>query len=109
MPENDGPPALPPAIQALLQAFLLAEKEEASEIGVHHLLAALDHPEFESEAALPPAGPFTPVPRQDKPLSSDACAAIEAACARVPCELEQLSTERLRAALVAARADPSAG
>ena len=105
MRENDGPPALPPAIQVLLQAFLLAENEGAAEIGVDHLLAALDQPEFESEAALPPAGALAPVPRRDKPLSSDACAAIEAACARVPCELEQLSRERLRAALVAAQGD----
>lgn len=109
MPENDGPPALPPAIQVLLQAFLLADKEGVPEISVDHLLAALDHPEFESEAARQPVELFTPVPHRDKPLASEACAAIEAACARVPCEVEQLSTERLRAALVAARGDRSAG
>jgi hypothetical protein len=57
----------------LVRALVLARSLGASEIGIDHLLAALD-PESGPDA--PPEGAFFPVPRQDMALSRDAAAAV---------------------------------
>lgn len=104
-PDNDGfyPPAIPPVVEVFFKALLLSEKESAPEIGVDHVLAALDSPTTESKSVERSTGPYVPIPHQDKAFSSEAKAAIEAACALVPCDLEQLTVDSLRTAFVAAR------
>lgn len=60
----------------LLRALVLAQRSGASEIGIDHLLAALD-PETRSVNPIAPReGPFFPVPRQDMALSLGATAAM---------------------------------
>jgi hypothetical protein len=43
------PPFLSPVIEVFVKALILAEEEGAPEIGVDHLLAALDSPTTESK------------------------------------------------------------
>lgn len=96
---------IPPVIEVFLRALLLSKKEGAPEIGVDHLLAALATPTTESKPAEQATGPYVPIPHQDKVFSTEAKGAIEAACALVPCDLERLTIDFLRTALVAARRD----
>lgn len=97
---------LPPVMEVFCKALILAEKENAAEISVDHLLAALDTPTAERIEQL--TGPFLPVPHRDKPLSSDARAAIEAAGALAPSGLEHLTIDSLRTALLAVKRDQGA-
>ena len=92
-------------IGVFLKALILAEKEGASEIGVHHLLAALDTPTTESKPVEQSPGAFAPVPHRDKALSSQAQAAIEAAGALACSDLEQLTIDALKRTLLAAKRD----
>jgi hypothetical protein len=94
---------LPPVMGVLCKALMLAEEENAPEIGVDHLLAALDTPVAVTELAERPPGPYLPAPHCDKPLSNDAKAAIEAAAALTPANLPQLTPDSLRAALLAVK------
>ena len=59
----------------LVRAVVLAQNSGASEIGIDHLLAALDPETSSAEPVAPPEGPFFPVPRQDMALAPDAAAA----------------------------------
>jgi hypothetical protein len=63
-----------------MRAFLLAQRSNAPEIRIEHLLAALDE-DMPSvvESSIPPEPPFLllPVPHQDLPLSPGAAAALE--------------------------------
>jgi hypothetical protein len=102
------PPFLPPVIEVFLKALILAEKENAPEIGVDHLLAALDTPTAERKPVEQSPGPFVPASHRDKPLSSQAKAAIEAAGALAPSDLEQLTIDSLRTALLAVKRDHGA-
>ena len=99
---------LPPVMGVLCKALILAEKEKAPAIGVDHLLAALDTPVTMTEPAEPARGPYLPAPHRDKPLSNDAQAAIEAAGALSPATLGQLTSESLRAALLAFKREQGA-
>jgi hypothetical protein len=65
----------------------------------------LDSSTSESKPAKQATGPYVPIPHQEKAFSNEAKAAIEAACALVPCDLEQLTIDSLRTALVAAGRD----
>jgi hypothetical protein len=107
MPDSVGayPSVIPPVVEVFFKALLLAEKESAPEIGVDHLLAALDSPTIESQPVEQSTGPYVPIPHRDKALSSEAKAAIEAACALASCDLEQLTIDSVRTALDAARRD----
>jgi hypothetical protein len=105
MPDSDGALAIPPVVEVFFKALLLAEKESASEIGVDHLLAALDSPTSEDKPVQQSARPYVPIPHRDKAFSSEAKAAIEAACAVAPCDVERLTIDSLRRALAAARRD----
>jgi hypothetical protein len=87
-------------LPAFVQAFLLAEEEGAPEIGVEHLLRAIDSPAPPREPLERPAGPYVPAPHRDKPLSIQARSAIEAACEATGADFESLSVAALRAALV---------
>jgi hypothetical protein len=98
---------VPPIVEVLFAALFLSERENAPEIGVAHLLAALDTPLSEPITAQP-VEPHSPVPHQDKNLCAEAEAAIEAACARSGCDLEHLTKDSLRAALLAALRDRGA-
>jgi hypothetical protein len=100
-PEIDT--AIPPVVEVFLKASLLSEKEGASEIDVDHLVAALDSSTTESKSTEQATAPSVPIPHQDKTFSNEAKAAIEAACALVPFDLEQLTVDSLRTALMAAR------
>ena len=61
--------SLPPSKLVLLTALSLAHAQEAIEIGVDHLVAALDA--GPSNGPEPPmGGPFVPVPRVELPLSA---------------------------------------
>ena len=46
MPDSEAayPPVTPAVVVVFFKAFLLAEKESVPEVGVDHLLAALDSP-----------------------------------------------------------------
>jgi hypothetical protein len=105
MPDSGAayPPAIPPVLDVFFKALLLAEKESAPEIGVDHLFAALNSPTTESRRVEQSAGPYVPAPHRDKAFSSEARAAVEAACALAPCDLERLTIDSLRAALAARR------
>jgi hypothetical protein len=61
-----------------MRAFLLAQRSNAPEIRIQHLLAALDE-DMPSvvESSIPPEPPFLPVPHQDLRLSPGAAAALE--------------------------------
>jgi hypothetical protein len=97
------PPFLPPVIEVFFKALILAEEEGAPEIGVDHLLAAMDSPTTANEPVEQTMGPFVPVPHRDKPLSSEAKTAIEAAGGLAPSDLEKLTIDSLRKALLGAR------
>ena len=60
----------------LVRALVLAQSSGALEIGIGHLLAALDPETGSAEPVAPREGPFFPVPRQDMALSSDAAMAM---------------------------------
>ena len=62
----------------LVRALVLARSLGGSEIGIDHLLAALDPETASTEPVPPPEGPFVPVPGQDMLLSPDAAAALAA-------------------------------
>ena len=95
-----------PVIEVFFKALILAEKEGAPEIGVDHLLAALDNPTTESKPVEQSTGPFVPAPHRDKALSSEAQTAIEAG-GLAPSDLEQLTIDSLRKTLLAAKRDPT--
>ena len=97
------PRFISPVVEVFFKALLLAEKESAPEIGVSHLLAALDNPTPESKPAEQSAGPLAPVPHLDKPLASEVMAAIEAAVGSAPVDFEQLTLDSLRNALLRPR------
>jgi len=97
---------LPSVMEVFCKALILAEKVNAPEIGVDHLLAALDNPT--AERIEPLTGPFLPAPHRDKLLSEDAKAAIEAAGALAPSGLEHLTIDSLRTALLAVKRDQGA-
>jgi hypothetical protein len=101
--EANDPSFAPPVIELFVKALILAEKENASEIGVDHLLTALDSPTTRTEAVEQSMGPLVPTPHRDKPFSSEARTAIEAAGGRTTSGLEQLTLDSLRRALLAAR------
>jgi hypothetical protein len=108
MPDSDKayPSVIPPVVEVFFfKALLLAEKESAPEIGVDHLLAALDSTTIESKPVEQSTGPYVPIPHRDKAFSSEAKAAIEAACALASCDLEQLTIDSVRTALGAAPRD----
>ena len=94
MPDSETPPKF----DVFFKAAFLAEEEGAKEIGIRHLLAALDSPALETNLSGPSTGPFVPVPRVDKVFSSEAQAAIAASG-----DLDQLSVDSLRAALTGRR------
>jgi hypothetical protein len=97
--ETACPQVLSPVIEMFVSAFILAEEESALEIGVDHLLAALD-----SLTTSKPIEQATgPAPHRYKALSSEAKAAIEAAGAVTPSDLQQLTVNSLRRAFLAAK------
>src|SRR5882762_9055596 len=65
-----------PAMLVLVRALVLAQTSGASEIGIDHLLAALDPESGSGDPVAPPEGTFFPVPRQDMALSPGAAAAM---------------------------------
>jgi hypothetical protein len=83
------------AILVLVRALVFAQSSGASEIGIDHLLAALD-----SNEPIPTtiAGPYSAVPKQDMPLALDASAAISPLA-----DLSTVSLDTLRSALVSAK------
>jgi hypothetical protein len=90
----------PPIFDVFFKALFLAEQEGAKEIGIRHLLAALDSPAMETNLGVSSTGPFVPVPRVDKFLSSGAQAAIAALG-----NLDHMSIDSLRAVLTARRTE----
>jgi len=90
----------PPIFDVFLKAFFLAHQEGAPEIGIPHLLAALDSPAMEANVSKSQAGPFVPVPRVDKAFSHEAQAVIAALG-----DLNQLTVDSLRAALTELRTE----
>jgi hypothetical protein len=77
--ETVNPHFLPPVIEVFFKALILAEEENAPEIGVDHLLTALDSSTTRTEPVAQSMGPFVPTPHRDKPLFSEAKTAIQAA------------------------------
>lgn len=90
-------PNLPPNMPVLVIALLLAHAEGANEIGIDHLLAALDAP-ASREPKPPIGGPFVPAPCCELPLSEGArsvmCSVGDAGSA---------SVDSLRSALLRAK------
>ena len=90
-----------PAIQVFIKALILAEEQGAPEIGVDHLLAALDTAATVSEPLEHATGPLVPVPHREKSLSREAQAAIEAVGVFAVSDLDQLTVDSLRRVLLA--------
>ena len=87
-----------PIMPVLITALLLAHAQEATEIGVDHLLAALDADLHEPE---PPAeGPFVPVPRVELPLSAGVRSVMSSLG-----DIKGVSIDTLRKALLRAKED----
>lgn len=86
------------AVLVLVKAALLARNAGLAEVGIDELLLSID-----SDSAVvdtPVSGTCVPVPKHDIALSSAAAAAI-ASCGNI----EAVSVERLRDALVKAKLD----
>jgi hypothetical protein len=91
------------AILVLFRALVLAQSSAASEIGVDHLLAALDADVASNEpVATLIAERYVAVPKQDMPLAPDVVAAL----GRFR-EISTIPLDVLRSALVSAK--PSGG
>ena|SRR5690242_7703438 len=99
---------LPHVMEVFCKALILAEGENAAEIGVDHLVAARESPAAVNGPAVQAAGCYLPAPHRDKPLSSQARAAIEAARPLSASGGEHLTIDSLRAALLAVKRDPGA-
>ena len=85
------------AIRVLVRALVLAQQSGAPEIGIDHLLAALDSNEpIPTIAGI--AESYDPVPRQDMPLALDAIAAISPLG-----NLSAIPLDVLRSALLSAK------
>ena len=97
-----------PVMGVFCKAHILAESENAAEIGVDHLLSALESPAAVDHSTLHAPGPYLPAPHRDKPLSSQARAAIKAAGALTASGFEHLTVDSLRTALLAVKRDPGA-
>lgn len=102
-PDNVYRPVVPSIFEVLFRALLVSEEEGAPEIGLDHLLAALDRTTEQSSLLDVSTGPYMPIPHRNMNLSEEAKAAIKAACAVVPCDIGQLPIDSFRSALVAAR------
>jgi len=90
---------LPPNVFVLFTALSLAHAQEATEIGVDHLLAALEAgpsngPDLSAE------GTFVPAPRVELPLSAGVRSVISSLG-----DIESASVDTLRGALLRAKAD----
>ena len=96
-----APPVPLPILEVFCKALVLAEVENAPEIGVDHLLAALGGAITESQRV--EDGVHIPAPHREKALSSEARAAIEAASSFEHSSFEQLSINSLRTALLATK------
>jgi len=77
--ETVNPPVFPAAMEVFFQALILADNENAHEIGIDHLLAALDSSTTATDSVEHPAGPFVPAPHRGKPLSAEVKKAFEGA------------------------------
>ncbi len=97
-----------PVMEVFCKALILAESENAAEIGVDHLLAALESPAAVNGSTLHTSEPYLPAPHRDQPLSSQARAAIKAAGALTAFGFEHLTVDSLRTALLAVKRDPGA-
>ena len=82
----------------LFTALSLAHAQEATEIGVDHLLAGLDADLHEPEPGV--EGPFVPVPRVELPL----CAGVRSVISSLG-DIESASIDTLRRALLRAKED----
>ena len=89
---------LPPNMAVLFTALLLAHAQEATEIGVDHLLAALDADLHEPEPRA--EGPFVPVPRVELPLSAGVRSVMSSLG-----DIESASIDTLPRALLRAKED----
>ena len=88
----------PPIMHVLITALLLAHAQEATEIGVDHILAALDADLQEPEPRA--EGLFVPVPRVDLPLSAGVRSVMSSLG-----DIESASLDTLRRALLRAKED----
>ena len=90
---------LPPNSFVLLTSLSLAQAQEATEIGVDHLLAALDA--GPSRGPEPSAGgAFVPTPRVELPLSAGVRSVMSSLG-----DFESTSVDTLRGALLRAKED----
>ena len=99
---------LPPVMEVFCKALILAEGENAAEIGVDHLLAALESPAAVNDTAVQASEHYLPAPHRDRPPSSQARTAVEAAGAHAASGFEHLTIDSLRAALLAVKRDAGA-
>ena len=89
----------PPAVVLLIRAMMVAQNAAATEIGVSHLLEAIDTPNTPPDRfASNPSGPFVPVERQELLLSPGAAGVISNLG-----DFSSISIEALRLALLAAK------
>lgn len=87
----------PPIMHVLITALLFAHAQEATEIGVDHLLAALDADLDEPEPGAEGTGP---VPRVELPLSAGVRSGMSSLG-----DIESASIDALRRALLRAKED----
>lgn len=88
------PPHEVPLLMVFFRAALLAQQSGASEIGIYHLLQALDGGVINQPSVAQSVGPFLPVPHQDLPFSREAAAVLESLG-----DVLDMPLDRLRGAL----------
>jgi hypothetical protein len=97
--------SISPVIGVFIKALILAERAGATEIGVDHLLAALEFPLVGDEPVAPAPGPVVHTPHREKALSPEAESAVRAAGGGIPLGFEGLTIESLRKALLAEKGE----
>ena len=65
-----------PTVLVFVRALMLAQSSGSAEIGIDHLLAALEGKGSAADPVLPAAEPFSPLTKLDMPLSTEAAAAL---------------------------------
>jgi hypothetical protein len=87
-----------PTVLIFVRALMLAQSSGSPEIGIEHLLAALEGKGTPADPVVSSGESFSPLQKLDMPLSAEAAAAL-AAYEDIP----NLPLDVLRSALLAAR------
>jgi hypothetical protein len=87
-----------PTVLIFVRALMLAQSSGSSEIGIDHLLAALEGKGTSGDPVVSSGGSFSPLQKLDLPLSAEAATALSAYE-----DIPNLPLDVLRSALLAAK------